>query len=212
MNYTGMSKKVLIADANSEFRIGLKSYLTKQGYTVVGDSSDGKEAARLAEREKPDVVVLDLLLPRYDGIAVMTQIKSSSIGTCPAFVVVTGVGSRAMLAEANEAGATYCVLKPCEYEVVADKISKALLARAGEPAQNVTHGADGETYVKAIPDLETQVTKIIHQIGVPAHIKGYQYLRTAIIMTYAEHRAYKFHNQAALPERRKGIRYDVIES
>ena len=51
MNYTGMSKKVLIADANSEFRIGLKSYLTKQGYTVVGDSSDGKEAARLAERE-----------------------------------------------------------------------------------------------------------------------------------------------------------------
>lgn len=183
MNYTGISKKVLIADANSEFRIGLKSYLTKQGYTVVGDSSDGKEAARLAEREKPDVVVLDLLLPRYDGIAVMTQIKSSSIGTCPAFVVVTGVGSRAMLAEANEAGATYCVLKPCEYEVVADKISKALLARAGEPAQNVTHGADGETYVKAIPDLETQVTKIIHQIGVPAHIKGYQYLRTAIIMT-----------------------------
>lgn len=183
MNKTGVGKKILIADTNSEFRIGIKSYLSKLGYEVVGECSDGYDAVKIAESKQPDAVVMDLLLPRLDGIEVMTQIKERRQGREPVFIIATGIGSQKMLTEAAEAGASYCVMKPCEYSVLAGRIEKALAAKSGETLQTAERSVDGNVEKKAAPDLETQVTKIIHQIGVPAHIKGYQYLRTAIIMT-----------------------------
>lgn len=183
MNYTSTSKKVLIADANPEFRIGAKSYLSKAGYEIVGDCADGYEAVRLIENLKPDVVVLDILLPRLDGIEVICEVKNRAITPEPVFIVATGVGNQKMLTEATNAGAYYCIMKPCEYAALANKVERALLTCTGNTDSYVVRGEDGKLKVKAMPDLETQVTKIIHQIGVPAHIKGYQYLRTAIIMT-----------------------------
>ena len=170
------AKRILIADSNPEFRIGLKSFLSKKGYQIIGDCADGYEAVRLIEEARPDVIVLDILLPRLDGIEVMNETKSRLLSYSPVFIVVTGVSNSKMLTEATNAGAYYCIIKPCEYLALSNRIESALKDR-DNPEQKKEKGDDSEN------DLETQVTKIIHQIGVPAHIKGYQYLRSAIIMT-----------------------------
>jgi two-component system response regulator (stage 0 sporulation protein A) len=108
----------------------------------------------------------------------MSEIRKRVSAYSPVYIVVTGVSNPKMLTEAANAGANYCVIKPCEYSSLSNRLESVLKDRdnpdfkgKAEPVQ------DEET------DLETQVTKIIHQIGVPAHIKGYQYLRSAIIMT-----------------------------
>ena len=172
------TKRVLIADNNPEFRIGLKSYLTKSGYQVVGDCSDGYEAVRLIEQTRPDAVILDILLPRFDGIEVMSEIRKRVSAYAPVYIVVTGVSNPKMLTEAANAGANYCVIKPCEYSSLSNRLESVLKDRDNPDCKGKTEFVQDEE-----TDLETQVTKIIHQIGVPAHIKGYQYLRSAIIMT-----------------------------
>ena len=172
------TKRIVIADPAPEFRIGLKSFLSKKGYQVVGDCSDGYEAIRIIEETRPDVIILDLLLPRLDGIEVMNETNRRLASYSPVFLVVTGVSNPKMLTEATNAGAYYCIIKPCEYLSLSNRIENALKERDNPMPSNIKNGEkDPET------DLETQVTKIIHQIGVPAHIKGYQYLRSAIIMT-----------------------------
>jgi len=183
MNYSNNGKTLLIADPNPEFRIGAKSYLAKHGYRIIGDVSDGQEALRLIKTEMPDAVVLDLLLPRLDGIEVITQAKCAKLEKEPVFIIATGVGNQKMLCDATDAGAFYCVMKPCDYGVLAGKLDRAISAVTGDTSTLLARDSDGRLTVKTMPDLETQVTKIIHQIGVPAHIKGYQYLRTAIMMT-----------------------------
>lgn len=172
------AKRIVIADNNPEFRIGLKSYLLKKGYQVVGDCSDGYEALRLIEQTKPDAIVLDILLPRFDGIEVINETKTRIAAYSPVFVVVTGVSNPKMLTEAANAGAHYCIIKPCEYSALSNRLESALRDR-DNPGKVIEKNVETDPET----DLETQVTKIIHQIGVPAHIKGYQYLRSAIIMT-----------------------------
>lgn len=174
-------KKVLIADANSEFRIGAKSHLSKQGFEIVGDCSDGIEAIRLAQSTHPDVIILDLLLPRLDGIEVINEIKARKISPEPIFIITTSLGNQKMLSEAADAGAFYCIMKPCEYQALCAKVERALVSKNKGAAQFSSQSPEHKS--TAASDLETQVTKIIHQIGVPAHIKGYQYLRCAIMMT-----------------------------
>lgn len=171
------TKRILIADSSSEFRIGLKSFLSKKGYQVTGDCSDGYEALRLIEETRPDVVVLDILLPRLDGIEVMNETRNRLSSGAPLFIVVTGVSNPKMLMEATNAGAYYCIIKPCEYVALSNRIESAVRDR--DNPERSSHSVE----TAEENDLETQVTKIIHQIGVPAHIKGYQYLRSAIIMT-----------------------------
>ncbi len=178
MNNSTIKNKVMIVDANSEFRIGLKSALAKNGFTDVIDSAGGRQALEQYNLQKPEAVIMDLLLPGLDGIALMNEIKSQNPTNLPIFFVLTGIDSAEMLREATSAGASYCIMKPCEYSVICDKLIRAL-SRRNERSGAVSKSTDIPSNV----DLETQVTKVIHQIGVPAHIKGYQYLRTAIIMT-----------------------------
>ncbi len=173
------TKRIVIADSSPEFRIGLKSFLAKKGYQVVGDCADGYEAIRLVEETRPDVIILDILLPRLDGIEVINEAKTRLAGYDPVFIVVTGVSNHKMLTEATNAGAYYCIIKPCEYMALSNRIENALKDRDNPEPQISAVSSDG----KEDQDIETQVTKVIHQIGVPAHIKGYQYLRSAIIMT-----------------------------
>lgn len=174
------TKRILIADPNPEFRIGVKSFLSKKGYHIVGDCADGYEAVRLIEQTRPDAVILDILLPRLDGIEVMNEIKSRTASYSPVYIVVTGIGNPKMLTEAAEAGAIYCIIKPCEYSSLSNRLESALKSKDNPlPKKEFAQIRQNDEE----SDLETQVTKIIHQIGVPAHIKGYQYLRSAIIMT-----------------------------
>lgn len=162
--------KILIADENAASRTTLRDELKKEGFTDLAEAVDGEDAYRRIESEKPRVVLIDALLPGLDGIGVIRKCRKAlpSEGQ-PIFIVMSVVNNQNLLVEANAAGADLCLIKPIHVGSLCEHLETLLPARTGD--------------TKKPPDLETQVTKIIHQIGVPAHIKGYQYLRTAILLT-----------------------------
>lgn len=168
--------KILIADENTVSRITLKDELTKKGYTNIYEASNGEDALNMIGNLKPDIVLVDVLLSKLDGIGVIKQSqKLYQNGKSPVFIVMSIVSNQNMLIEASNAGAAMCMIKPINVESLCDHIETL------SPQNTLAENSQATDMKNA--DLETQVTKIIHQIGVPAHIKGYQYLRTAIMLT-----------------------------
>ena len=176
------STKILIADESKEERRSLRENLFKAGYHFVEEACNGEEAVSKIGHFHPDIVIVDAWLSRIDGIGVIRNCSSFDFapGKKPAYILVSLAANAAMFVEATTAGADLCLRKPFDYPSLFEHIRTFTRLRAtgaitGEPKEN-----------KNIPDIETQVTKIIHQIGVPAHIKGYQYLRSAILMAIAD--------------------------
>lgn len=150
---------------------------------VVGKAEDGMKALDVIRKTEPDVVLLDLIMPKLDGLEVMQRINSDSrIKKHPAFIVISAIGKESITEDAFSHGAVYFIMKPFQNETVINKIKQ--VSGAASPVPAITAKA-GVPVSESIPkmDLETDVTNIIHEIGVPAHIKGYQYLRDAIIMS-----------------------------
>ena len=172
------SAKILIADENHAQRQALKDTLARNGYRYVDEASNGEDALIKISRTHPDIVLLDIWLSKLDGIGVIRNTRSINFGSdkAPSFIVVSMVTNQSIFIEATNAGAEMCILKPYDQISLCNHINDVLKNRL-RSSSNTENAKDGE------PDIETQVTKIIHQIGVPAHIKGYQYLRTAIMLT-----------------------------
>ena len=169
------STKILITDENNVARSTLRDELKSQGYSNVYEASNGEEALAMITTILPDIVIIDVLLSKLDGIGVIRQAKKELRDDAPIFIVTSIVSNHNMLVEANNAGASMCMIKPVNTESLVYHIENLL------PNDLDILSLSSEN--SSSNDLESQVTKIIHQIGVPAHIKGYQYLRTAIILT-----------------------------
>lgn len=176
------STKILIADENRESRRALREQLVKAGYCYIEEAANGEEALARIGTFHPDIAVIDAWLSKIDGIGVIRNSSSYNFApdAKPALILVSQATSPSMFIEATNAGADLCLLKPFDYPSLMEHIRSLLRIRTTSAASemNGTH--------KKEPDIESQITKIIHQIGVPAHIKGYQYLRTAIMMTVAD--------------------------
>ncbi|MBP5209931.1 MAG: sporulation transcription factor Spo0A [Clostridia bacterium] len=170
--------KVLVADESPEIRSDIRERLKMNGVVNIEEAANGEEALAKIGRTHPDVVVCDLWLSKIDGIGLIRQAAKISYApdAKPAMMLISMVNNPQIFLEATNAGADLCVLKPFDCQSLCQHILS--LAKNRRAAHTSTAGR-----AVAAPDLETQVTKIIHQIGVPAHIKGYQYLRTAILMT-----------------------------
>ncbi len=170
--------KVLIADAGEDYRTLLRDTLNAESdMEVVGTAADGAEALALLERERPDVLLLDLVLPRMDGLEVLRRMGES--GVPAAALVVSAFYNQQMITRSAELGAYYFIPKPCDTAALAERIRQCVCPEETVPTA-VTDFRPRE------PDLESTVTEVIHEIGVPAHIKGYQYLREAIILTIGD--------------------------
>jgi len=176
-----ITTKILIADENAAQRQALKNELVRCGYRNIEEASNGEEALIKIGRYHPDVAIIDIWLSKLDGIGVIRNSRTLSFtpDLPPAFIVVSMVSNQNIFMEATHAGADLCLLKPYNIESLCDHITSLTSNRA----QTGDSQTQGERTDSRTPDIETQVTKIIHQIGVPAHIKGYQYLRTAILLT-----------------------------
>ncbi len=176
--------RVLIADENSEVRRRCREMFTEHGYSA-DETANGEEAFRMMNRQNYDLVIADLWLSGMDGTALMK--KAAELRPAPSFIILTQVTTPSVLMEANRSGASLCLPKPVDYESLRGS-AETILRNRGTTGRTAGAAANaGEKDESAIPyDLETQVTRIIHQIGVPAHIKGYQYLRTAILMTISD--------------------------
>ena len=167
--------KILIADENLSMRAILRDELKEQGFANIYEAQNGEEALAMIIGAEPEIVIIDVLLSKLDGIGVIRQARERLGEDAPTFIATSMVGNHNMLLEASSAGASMCMMKPINASSLARHIENLLPASLAFASNNFEeYGAN---------DIEAQVTKIIHQIGVPAHIKGYQYLRTAIILT-----------------------------
>lgn len=173
--------KILIADENSECRRSCRDALSRAGIRYIDEATNGDEALTMITRNHPDIVICDVWLSRLDGIGLIRQASKLDYGQdkVPAFIIASLVTSQNIFIEAAKSGAVLCLPKPLDYASLAEHALSIYRDRAdGSLLTGSTNAAP--------PDIEAQVTKIIHQIGVPAHIKGYQYLRTAILMTISD--------------------------
>ena len=160
-------RTVLLADANEEFRALVRKIIDEtEEFTVVGSVGDGAEALRLARQEAPDLLLMDVLLPGLDGFGVLKQLRE--LEKPPKVILISAFCSDSVGAEAVELGASYFLTKPVEENALLDRM-RALFGRDLPEERHPV-------------ELKNLVTSVIHEIGVPAHIKGYQYLREAIMI------------------------------
>ncbi len=176
--------RVLIADDNLRSAGLMEEAIKKdKDIEVIGKAEDGMDALEQIREKEPDVVLLDLIMPKLDGLGVMEQVKKDiTIKKLPSFIVITGIGQEVVTESAFELGASYYMLKPFDYQLVISRIKQL----RGVGSHRRMEGADGvakrgNAFLER--NLESDVTNVIHEIGVPAHIKGYHYLRDAIMMS-----------------------------
>ena len=168
--------RVLIADPSEDFRRMLADAIAAEGdMEPAGQAEDGVEALALAAELKPDILLTELVLPRLDGLTLLRRLPET--GASPRVIVVSGFYNDHVVADCGELGVSYFIPKPCDAASVLANVRQLTSARRPQA------GRMGVAQPHAEPSLEAMVTDIIHEIGVPAHIKGYQYLREAILIT-----------------------------
>lgn len=168
---------IIIADAGDDFRKVITDRLRyEDGIELAGIASDGFEALALVEENKPNVLITDVVLPKKDGLSLIKSV--SELQSPPAVIVVSSFMTDYVVSEAAALGAYYFISKPCDAEDLFAKVR-----RVGRKELRVSSAVALERPQKSELSLENMVTEIIHEIGVPAHIKGYQYLRESIILT-----------------------------
>ena len=184
---------VLIADDNQEFSTTLATYLKNQeDMVVVGRAKDGNEALDMVSSLMPDVLLLDVIMPHLDGIGVLEQMNMTKLNKKPICIMLSAVGQDKVTRRAIELGAEYYVVKPFDIDLLITRIRELKNYKPSSQNNNFISreiGTSKQQYID-IPsnssnredNIEALVTNVIHEVGVPAHIKGYQYLREAIIM------------------------------
>ena len=184
---------VVIVDDNPMILNTLDEVISSEaGLSVIGRADNGKDAIDMIKDTQPDVVLLDLVMPQMDGITVVENIKKkTSMLKNPAFIILSAVGGEQMTEEAFQAGANDFLMKPFDKDILVNKIRRIgkrpvrpvpgkVLEAPLKAATPEEAAMNREEYMKE--HLETDITKMLHELGIPAHIKGYQYLRDAISM------------------------------
>ena len=186
--------KIVIADDNKEFVDLLAEFFSVQDdMEVVGTGYNGLEILDLLEEVHPDVIILDIIMPHLDGLAVLEKLRAEKKQTQAKIIMLTAFGQEDVTKRAVELDASYYILKPFEMDVLAQRIRQ--LVSSPVPVNSPVNAMSAQQVRPSFENnqsasqpkeqsLDSTITGIIHQIGVPAHIKGYQYLREAITMVY----------------------------
>lgn len=171
---------VAIADDNQKILNVLGEIVSAdKELDLVGKAKNGEEMCQIIKDRQPDVVLLDLIMPKMDGLTVMEKVgQDRTIRKRPYFIVITAVGQEKITEDAFNKGANYYIMKPFNNQMLLERIKSV---------RNMARGSDrkcGDGHAETVSgeNLETRVTNMLHEIGIPAHIKGYHYLRDAIIM------------------------------
>ena len=172
---------VAIADDNQRILDMLETVIgMDKELNLVGKAKNGEEMCQIIKDKKPDVVLLDLIMPKMDGLTVMKQVsQDKNVSKRPYFIVVTAVGQERITEDAFNKGANYYIMKPFNNEMLLNRIKSVRKMFRNNDKKN--EDTKSENAVNG-ENLENRVTNMLHEIGIPAHIKGYHYLRDAIIM------------------------------
>lgn len=178
---------VLIADDNQEFSRTLATYLeNEEDMEVIGVAKDGNEAVEKIKELLPDVAIIDVIMPHLDGLGVLEKVnKFDKIPIC---IMLSAVGQDKITQRSIALGADYYVVKPFDIALLIKRIREIKNFKPLPTGNIITSRDSNRKYIDIgknkndIENLEALVTNMIHEVGVPAHIKGYQYLREAIMM------------------------------
>lgn len=181
-----MSKlNIAIADDNERVLELLDGIISREeDMEVIGKANNGEDAYNIIKTKEPDVVLLDIIMPKLDGLSVMDKVNhDKTVKKHPAFIVITAIGQEGITEDAFNLGANYYIMKPFDNDMLISRIKsiKENMGKRSSEIRKIGAYESRDDYLER--NLETDVTNIIHEIGVPAHIKGYQYLRDAIIMS-----------------------------
>ncbi len=169
--------KILIADDNKDFSDLIKNYLEKNNMEIVGVANDGMEAYNKIMELKPDVALLDEVMPHLDGIGILEKLNENKMISDVMCIMLTAVTEEQIMKKAFALGAKHYIAKPFDMELLLNRIRQL-----NEPLLTSSGCSVCASSLKTSVDIETRVTAILHEIGVPAHIRGYHYMRDAILM------------------------------
>ncbi|MDE7263529.1 MAG: sporulation transcription factor Spo0A [Anaeroplasmataceae bacterium] len=174
--------KIIVADDNREVLSMVSEFLKMQpNMGVVETFTGGKELLTYLESNTADIVLLDVFMPDLDGINVMSEIKSNPKYNRPnKIVIITAFNTESLMAKASALGADYFIVKPIDLNNLHKTLNQLI---SEESSKGITYNLKEKSKASNV-DLDTEITEILHEIGVPAHIKGYLYLREAITMVY----------------------------
>lgn len=178
---------ILIVDDNRSFRESVKQTIEGQeDMKVVAEAADGAEALALIQNLRPDVVLLDLVMPKVDGIGVLESLSKQKDGA-PVVIILSAVISDPIMQQLMNLGAAYYMAKTCDMQLLITRIRQMKgISRQILPAEPEKRPGESGNVISSVDvrsvSVETEVTNLIHEVGVPAHIKGYQYLRESILM------------------------------
>ena len=175
---------VLIADDNNEFAMTLASYLENdEEMEVIGMAKNGNEAFDMIVSTRPDIVLLDVIMPHLDGLGVLEKLNAIHMDKLPLCIMLSAVGQDKITQRAINLGAQYYVVKPIDINLLIKRVKDLKYFQPSQNKNNFINREIKAQYIeidsenkKSEENLEALVTNIIHEVGVPAHIKGYQYL------------------------------------
>ena len=176
----GGVKRVLIVDHDKNFMNNLKASLAESARLEVIDCvSDGELAVDIIRVKRPDIIVLDVVLANMDGLGVLERLDRLNLAVRPKIFMISAILNDKIVASTKKYGAEYFMLKPINYKTLADRIE--MICFDSEEGPNFSSGNETGTKISETK-IEQMVTNVIHEIGIPAHIKGYQYIRYAIMI------------------------------
>ena len=180
---------VLIADDNNEFTKTLKKFLNNdEEIEVVGTAKDGEEAIEEIKEKEPDICLLDMIMPQIDGLGVLEKLQLIKLKKRPMFIMISAVGQEKITQKALSLGADYYIVKPFDIQILVERIKQIKNYKPSEVKNTIIEKNEIKVPYIKIDDrtdahnLEALVTNMIHEVGVPANIKGYLFLREAIMM------------------------------
>lgn len=179
--------EVLLADDNREFTSLLAEYISEQDDMVIsGIAYNGEEVLEMIDNASkvPDVLILDIIMPHLDGLGVLERLRDMNLSPQPKVIMLTAFGQENITQRAVQLGASYYILKPFDMEVLANRIRQLVGVQTSSSSSSQVFTKSNVVPLGKGKNLDANITSIIHEIGVPAHIKGYQYLREAITMVY----------------------------
>ncbi|HZK85128.1 MAG TPA: sporulation transcription factor Spo0A [Desulfosporosinus sp.] len=181
--------KIIVVDDNRNLCNLLKTYIEDQeDLSIVGVAHNGLEAMEVVQSQEPDLIILDLVMPSLDGLGVLERINARTTMKRPKVIMLTAFGQESLTHQAMTLGVDYFILKPFDLDILGKRIRSLTqnLQSAAPATQYSSAASPVVTTVRSDRNLYSEVTDVMHQIGIPAHVKGYQYIREAILMVVAD--------------------------
>ncbi len=172
--------KILIVDDNASVRATLRGIMDTDQFRVVGEASDGVEALEKIEQLEPDIVLLDIVMPRMDGFGVLEAMEEKS--DPPSFIVISALAQEGFVLRSIELGASFFIAKPFDARSVCNRVRDCLALRNGQPMRPVTGANRGISVQNSEKTVDEKISTMFITMGIPAHIKGYTFLREAVKM------------------------------